>query len=48
MGRTERLREGLHEVAMKKGLNSQEAIKASHLLDLNVNEYYCHQRQQHS
>ncbi|MDF2636074.1 MAG: Sporulation stage 0, Spo0E-like regulatory phosphatase [Pelosinus sp.] len=42
---TERLREELHEVAIKKGLNSPEAIRASQLLDINVNEYYHHQIQ---
>lgn len=46
--KTERLRDELHDIAMKKGINSPEAIRASQLLDINVNEFYCYQRQKKS
>ncbi len=42
---TERLREELHDIAMKKGINSPGTIRASQLLDIKVNEYYRYQRQ---
>lgn len=42
---TEKLRDELHDIAMKKGINSSGAIKASQLLDIKINEYYRYQRQ---
>lgn len=42
---TERLRDELHNIAIKKGINSPETIRASQLLDIKVNEYYRSQRQ---
>ena len=45
---TERLREELHDIAMKKGINSPGTIRASQLLDIKVNEYYRYRRQKRS
>lgn len=45
---TERLRDELHDIAMKKGINSPGAIRASQLLDIKVNEYYRYLRQNKS
>ncbi|SFM21757.1 aspartyl-phosphate phosphatase Spo0E family protein [Pelosinus propionicus] len=42
---TERLREELHDIAMKQGINSPGTIRASQLLDIKINEYYRCQRQ---
>lgn len=42
---TERLRDQLHNIAIKKGISSPETIRASQLLDSKVNEYYRYQRQ---
>jgi hypothetical protein len=44
----ENLRDDLHDIAMKKGINSLGAIRASQLLDIKVNEFYCYQRQNKS
>jgi hypothetical protein len=44
MEETERLRDELHDIAMKKEINSPGAIRASQLLDIKVNEYYRYQR----
>ncbi|SFM40285.1 aspartyl-phosphate phosphatase Spo0E family protein [Pelosinus propionicus] len=36
----EQLRDKLHDVASKKGIKSPQAIRASHMLDIKMNEYY--------
>ena len=36
----EQLRDKLHDVATKKGIRSPEAIRASHILDNKMNQYY--------
>lgn len=36
----EQLRNQLHDIASKKGINSPEAIRASQLLDNKMNEFY--------
>lgn len=45
---TEMLRDELHKTAMIKGLNSLATIRISQLLDIKVNEFYRHQRQDKS
>ncbi|GMA99483.1 aspartyl-phosphate phosphatase Spo0E family protein [Pelosinus sp. IPA-1] len=42
---TERLRDEFHNIAIRKGISSPDAIRASQLLDIKLNEYYCSQRQ---
>jgi hypothetical protein len=44
----ESLRDELHDIAIRKGINSSETIRASQLLDIKVNEYYHYQRQNNS
>lgn len=44
----EDLRDELHDLAMRKGINSPGAIRTSQLLDIKVNEYYRYQRQNKS
>jgi hypothetical protein len=45
---TERLRDELHDIAMKKGINSPGAIRVSQILDIKINEYYRYQRRKKS
>jgi hypothetical protein len=45
---TERLRDELHKIVMKKGINSPGAIRVSQVLDSKINEYYRYQRQNKS
>jgi hypothetical protein len=44
----EDLRDELHNIALRKGINSPGAIRASQLLDIKVNEFYCHQKQKNA
>ncbi len=44
----EKLRDELHEIAMRKGINSSETIRQSQLLDIKVNEYHRYRRQNKS